>query len=530
VRFPPSLPLPPERPGRSRGRRLLQRLLVLTVAAVGVAGVAYSGLLPSWGSSTNKDLPLSVSVGRGMLRIIVTERGNLESVKTVDGICELMGYQNKIIQILPEGSKVDKGAIVCKFDCSEIDKTITKQKIQAKQASTRVETTKQEVEITRNTGESAVIAATVDRDLAELDLDMYQKGTYIAESQKIDGTIALKKKELVEANNELEQMKGLVKKGFKSPANLRAAEGQLASKTLELESTTSEKHVKKDYEYRRKTTELTSRLDQARKKVDQQKAMAKASNARYDIEYVSAKATSMLEDEELKKWLDEKTKTVVRAEQSGIVAYANEESYDSSRQIRDGATVFGRQKIFTLPDLSNMQVKVNIHESLIKKIKPGQTAEIRVDAFPNVVIVGKIKTVSQLADSNRTWISGGVKEYSSVVSIEKMPKEELRPGMTSEVKIMVGELTDVLVVPVQAVAQHRTKFYAYVVTPLGLERREVVIGESNDLQVQVLEGLKEGESVALDARTRVAAAFKDEKEEDDRSKAGPPKAAPSPKG
>jgi HlyD family secretion protein len=518
------------RPGRSRGRKLLQRLVVLTVAAAGVAGVAYSGLLPSWGSSTNKDAPLSVTVGRGTLRIIVTERGNLESVKTVDGICELQGYQNKIIQIVPEGNKVDKGAIVCRIDSSEIDKTIAKQKIQAKQASTRVETTKQEVEIARNTGESTVIAAVVERDLAELDLEMYQKGTYIAETEKIDGTIALKKKELVEANNALEQMKGLVKKGFKSPTDLRAAEGQLASKSLELQSTNSEMKVKKQYEYHRRTTELTSKLDQARKRVDQQKAMAKASNARNDIEYVSAKATSMLEDEELKKWLDEKTKTVIKAEQSGIVAYANEESYDSSRQIRDGATVFGRQKIFTLPDLSNMQVKVNIHESLIKKIKPGQTAEIRVDAFPDVVIVGKVKTVSQLADSNRSWMSGGVKEYSSIVSIEKMPKEELRPGMTSEVKILVGELADVLVVPVQAVAQHRTKFYAYVVTPRGLERREVVIGESNDLQVQVLKGLKEGESVALDARLRVAAAFKGEKDEDERPKAAPPKAAPPPKG
>jgi RND family efflux transporter MFP subunit len=503
---------------------------VLIVAAAGVAGVAYSGRLPSWGSSTTKDMPLSVAVGRGTLRIIVTERGNLESVKTVDGICELSGYQNKIIQIAPEGNKVEKGDIVCRFDSSEIDKTIAKQKIQAKQAATKVETTKQEVEIARNTGESAVIAAIVDRDLGELDLDMYQKGTYIAETEKIDGTIALKKKELVEANNALEQMKGLVKKGFKSPTDQRAAEGQLASKTLELQSTKSEMKVKKQYEYRRRTTELTSKLDQARKRVDQQKAMAKASNARNDIEYVSAKATSMLEDEELKKWLDEKTKTVIRAEQSGIVAYANEENFDSSRQIRDGATVFGRQKIFTLPDLSNMQVKVNIHESLIKKIKPGQTAEIRVDAFPDVVIVGKVKTVSQLADSNRSWMSGGVKEYTTIVAIEKMPKEEIRPGMTAEAKILVGELKDVLVVPVQAVAEHRGKFYAYVVTPTGTEQREVKAGESNDLQVQVIEGLKEGEQVALDPRARVAAAFKYEKEENDHKKEPPAKGAPPPGG
>lgn len=489
---------------------------------------AYTGYLPSWGGTAAKDLPLSAKVGRGTLRVIVTERGSLESVKTVDGICELMGYQNKIIQLTPEGNHVEKGDIVCRFDSSELDKSIAKQAIQSRQAASRIETGKQDVEITRNTGASAVIAATVDLQLAEIDLVMYTEGTYVAESSKIKGTIALKGKELVEAKNALEQMQGLVKKGFKSPADLRAAKGQVDSKVLEFDTSNQEFDVKKRYEYLRKTKELTSRLDQAQKKVEQQNAMLRASVAKSNIEFETAKAAFMIEDQELKKLRDEKTKMVIKAEQSGIVAYANEEYFDSTRQIREGATVFGRQKIFTLPDLSNMQVKVNIHESLIKKIKPGQTAEIRVDAFPNVVIVGKVKTVSQLTDSNRNWMSGGVKEYTTVVAIEKMPTEEIRPGMTAETKILVDELKDVLVVPVQTVAQHRGKFYAYVVTPKGAERREVKAGESNDLQVQVLEGLKEDESVALDARTRVAAAFKDDKEDDDKKKEASPKGAPPP--
>ncbi len=43
---------------------------------------------------------------------------------------------------------------------------------------------------------------------------------------------------------------------------------------------------------------------------------------------------------------------------------------------------------------------------------------------------------------------------------------------------------------------------------IGVERREVEIGENNQLYVQVVEGLEEGEHVALDARTRVAAELK----------------------
>ncbi len=77
---------------------------------------------------------LSSAVRRATLRITVTERGNLESCVTVDGICEVNANQIKIISLVPEGTKVKKGDIVCKFDSSEIDKNIAQQDIKVKQA------------------------------------------------------------------------------------------------------------------------------------------------------------------------------------------------------------------------------------------------------------------------------------------------------------------------------------------------------------------------------------------------------------
>ncbi len=475
--------------------------------------MAYFGLAPTWSRQSENDKTLTQPVVRGTLRIVVTERGNLESVKTVDATCELPGFQNKIIQLTSEGNRVEKGEVVCRFDSAEIDKNIAQQEIKAKQSSTKIETSLQEVEIAKNKGEGEIIAAKVELELGELDLEMYQKGTYVFETEEIRGDIGLKVKKVQESKNALEQCQGLVKKGFKSLSDLRALQSDLEGNQLTLEGAKAKLMVKEKYEYKRKSTEYASKVDQARKKVAQALATAKASVAKADSEYEAAKATFTIEDQQLQDYRRQKEKTAIKAEQAGIVAYANESWYDSSRQIREGATVYSRQKIFSIPDLSSMQVKVNIHESLIKKIKPGQFAEIRVDAFPNVVIVGKVKTVSQLADSNRGWMSGGVKEYTTVVAIEKMPKDELRPGMTSEVKIMVGEHPNVLMVPVQAVAQHKGKFYAFVILPAGSSRREVKVGDTNEFQVEVTEGLKEGEKVALDARSRVAAEFKNEEKE-----------------
>jgi HlyD family secretion protein len=146
--------------------------LAAGMAVVGVIG--YYGAFSAWTGSSRADRPLTSVVRRATLRITVSERGNLESCVTVDGICEVNTITNqiKIISLVPEGNKVKKGEIVCKFDSSEIDKNISQQDIKVKQAVSKIETTQQEMEIQRNKGEGDTIAAKVEKALAELDLEI----------------------------------------------------------------------------------------------------------------------------------------------------------------------------------------------------------------------------------------------------------------------------------------------------------------------------------------------------------------------
>jgi RND family efflux transporter MFP subunit len=473
-----------------------------------VGGVAYLGVLPAWPNANHVDKPLMTLAKKATLSITVSERGNVESQVTVDGICELNGSQNKISYLVPEGTKVKKGDVVCKFDGSEIQKNIAQQEIKYKQSMARIETTQQEVEIQRNKGESDIIAAKVELTLAELDLEKYEKGDYPAEYTKQEGEMGLQKKDVEAESAKLEQYKALMKKGFKTPEDVRIQTSMVSSKELAYSSAKQFLEVKKKYEYKRKTTEFSAKVDQAKKKVEQQVATAKAQVSKASSEYESARATSDIEQQQLKEYLTQKEKTVMRAEQGGIVAYSNERYWDASSQVREGATVYSRQKIFSLPDMTRMQVKVNIHESLIKKIKAGQKAEVRIDAFPNIVFIGTVKSVSQLADSSRPWMTGGVKEYTTIVTLDDILGYELKPGMTAESRILVNDLKNVLVVPVQAVAEHKGDFYAFVDDPGGIKIRKVKVGENNEKLVEILDGLKEGENVALDARTRAAAEFK----------------------
>src|SRR3982750_2807609 len=65
--------------------------------------------------------------------------------------------------------------------------------------------------------------------------------------------------------------------------------------------------------------------------------------------------------------------------------------------IEEGATVRERQKIFSVPDLSQpMSVVIEVPEAEIKLMVPGRKAAISVDAFPDQTFTGRISQVSPL--------------------------------------------------------------------------------------------------------------------------------------
>src|SRR6516165_3739456 len=84
-------------PRRARGRNVLVGLLVL-LALAGTAWGARRWLWPGEATATE----LTATVTRGDLPIVVTERGELESSKTIIAKCEVETEQIKIVDILPE--------------------------------------------------------------------------------------------------------------------------------------------------------------------------------------------------------------------------------------------------------------------------------------------------------------------------------------------------------------------------------------------------------------------------------------------
>jgi RND family efflux transporter MFP subunit len=503
----------------TRKRRRRPRLLVLALLAAAVGAGWY--FWPRGGSGPT--VKVTGVATRGPLAITVTERGELESSSTVDARCEVEGREIKLVSILPEGTHVTKGQEVAKFDTEKLQKSYAEQKVKWEQAEGKAKAAKGELEVQINKGESEVAKAKLELTLAELERDKYLEGEYEVELNKIKGAIELAEKDLREAEDKLKFYRDYEKKGFGTPEQVRLRELVVEQQKYLLQMNKNSLMVLEKFTRKQKLTELTAKAEDAGRELVRKRKSSAASEEKARSDLKAAEVTAKLERQELDRIKAQLDKCVMKAPQDGILVYAKDRYWDPTSRIQAGAIIYFRQTVFTIPDLGRMQVKVKVHESVVKKIKPGLKADIVMDALPNQVLHGTVLSVGTMAYQEGYW-SMGVKEYLTVVRVDDLPEQAgLKPGMTGEVRVLVNRLPDVLMAPVQAVAERAGRHVAYVVSPAGVERREVKVGENNEKFVEVAEGLAEGERVALDARARAAAEAKAEEEQGEKADKPTPK-------
>lgn len=148
----------------------------------------------------------------------------------------------------------------------------------------------------------------------------------------------------------------------------------------------------------------------------------------------------------------------------------------------------------TLPDLSAMVSKTFINEVDIRKIKVGQTVDIGLDAFPDKELKGQVTTVSNIGEQKP---NSDTKVFEVTIEIEGSD-ETLRPAMTTSNNILAEIVNDALYIPLESVHnQGDTLTYVFKSSGLSYEKIQVDLGQSNENEITILSGLKEGDQIYL---------------------------------
>jgi HlyD family secretion protein len=174
------------------------------------------------------------------------------------------------------------------------------------------------------------------------------------------------------------------------------------------------------------------------------------------------------------------------------------DGYLSEVNLTEGAYTSSMQPAFIIVNLDRLQVKANVREYDIKDVKVGQTARITGDSLDkDRDIKGRITSIAPVAKINRTS-SGEEVIIETIVSIDD-GQSGIKPGISVTCDIYTNEKKDVLIAPMQVIDEDKDgNKFVFVVRDGVMHKKTVKTGISSDMNVEILEGLSEGDTVVLE--------------------------------
>jgi HlyD family secretion protein len=170
------------------------------------------------------------------------------------------------------------------------------------------------------------------------------------------------------------------------------------------------------------------------------------------------------------------------------------DNYSTGQKWAVGDQPYSGSTLIELPDLSAMRATVKINEVDVAKILPGQKVEIRPDAYSDSIFPSQVESVAYLAQ-NKDYKSK-IKVFPTQISISGQ-SNRLLPGLTVSCRIIVNEVNDVLIVPLEAVYSDHGEQYVYVKNGTSFIKTTIKAGAVNSNFAMISEGLDEGDMVAL---------------------------------
>jgi len=152
--------------------------------------------------------------------------------------------------------------------------------------------------------------------------------------------------------------------------------------------------------------------------------------------------------------------------------------------------------LFLIMNIDKVKTEIGLPEVHLARINIGNPVEIKVDTYPGITFKGKISTINPMVDPvSRAF----------TVKVEIPNKDHrLKPGMFARVKIYPKIHKGVLIVPFKSVMKREGTTVVFVIDDNTVRLREVTAGINNEREIEVIDGLKEGEEVVIEGHYGMA--------------------------
>jgi HlyD family secretion protein len=163
-------------------------------------------------------------------------------------------------------------------------------------------------------------------------------------------------------------------------------------------------------------------------------------------------------------------------------------------KIEEGSKVYYTMPLLQIPDISKMQVSVEVAEADYKRINNDQKVKIKIESVSNLETTGKVIRKS-LATKNKDEKSQ-IKSYEIIISVDSCDSR-MKPGLGASCRIFINDVKDTLVVPSAAIFTKDSTKIVYVAKGHKFIPVQIETSVTNSSESIVSKGLKGDEIIAL---------------------------------
>ena len=152
--------------------------------------------------------------------------------------------------------------------------------------------------------------------------------------------------------------------------------------------------------------------------------------------------------------------------------------------------------LFLIMNIDKVKTKISLPEIHIAHIHISNPVDVTVDTYPGIIFKGKVSTINPMVDPvSRAF----------TVNVEIPNKDHrLKPGMFARVKIYPTIHKSALIVPFKSVIKREGNTVVFVIEGNTVRLRAITAGITNEKEIEVIDGLKEGEEVAIEGHYGMA--------------------------
>ena len=260
--------------------------------------------------------------------------------------------------------------------------------------------------------------------------------------------------------------------------------------------------------------EIASRIDAEKNLESLEEAKATFSQLKetYELKRKAAQATIHIAEvqrdraaEAMRYAKSNETKMTIQSPMEGIAVFNTIWIGGRMRTAQTGDSVESGVPFLQVVDPSRMEVRAKINQSDVEKVRIGQKAIVRFDAYPGMAIPAVLTEVSPFGEGGR--FSDKIRAFTVVFSIQGSDPR-LLPDLSAALDITLETHANAVVVPRQSVGHDASGDFVMLKSGLGFEKRAVQLGGLNDTEAVVRAGIHKGDVIQMKPQEAGASAGK----------------------